>query len=280
MGGALTLPPRSVSPPTYEICALSASFSYVGDSARGERAAPGGVLGVKGLARREPDDGDRSPCLTGALPRRGVGREDPFGQWPEPGLLARVIHGLRAKRPASERGPGMHAQVVRPGGVLRKAELRRDERHALTVMEGDDDVASHPPRARAARFQQRRGERRNQSEAPSAQAQEQRVDLPHDRPRDPPHRACPGDPGKGATDQAAACGGVDERQVGCRHRRRTRGGAAPAHRARTSGSSGPCINSAGATAGRLHPVAPTRCRIRVRPSAGLPSSTEVRRGRR
>src|SRR3954447_2385287 len=169
------------------------------------------------LARGQLDDRDDAPGASGPRTVSGICREDPIRELPDPGSLRLVIDDLRVEWPPAELHVGMDAKVVEPRRVVRQTQLRGDDRHPLPVVEVDDAVASRPTGSRAARLEQRRREQQAHSDPSSADAQQERVELPHDTPREPAERTRPDEPRVGAVDDAPPPLGIDVWKVAFRH---------------------------------------------------------------
>src|SRR3954468_20440609 len=169
------------------------------------------------LARGQLDDRDHAPSASGPRTVSGICREDPIRELPDPRSLRLVIDDLRVEWPPAELHVGMDAEVVEPRRVVRQTQLRGDDRHPLPVVEVDDAVASRPAGSRAARLEQRRREQQAHSDPSSADAQQERVELPHDTPREPAERTRPDEPRVGAVDDAPPPPGIDVWKVAFRH---------------------------------------------------------------
>src|SRR4051794_2323946 len=160
-------------------------------------------------AWKQLHDGDRPPRARGALAVGGIAGKDAVGQRPQPPALRLVGHHPGPERLAAEDDVGVGPQVVKPRRVLREAELRRDDRHPLAVVEVDDPVAPRLPAARASRLQQRRGQQQPEPDPSAGQPEQQRIELPDDRPRHPAHHAGARQPRVRAIQRAAGCERID-----------------------------------------------------------------------
>src|SRR4051794_40595332 len=74
----------------------------------------------------------------------------------------------------------MLADVVVPGRVVRPSTQRRDDCHAIAVVEVEGRVSARLPRPRAAGLEQRRANRPRGAEPTPREPQQVAVDLPGD----------------------------------------------------------------------------------------------------
>src|SRR4051812_27678309 len=133
-----------------------------------------------GLARYQLDDRDDPSSLTGQLTEVGVRWVDAVSKTPQSLPLGFVLHDFGAERQAAENDVGMLAQVVVPGWVLRPATQRRDDRHPIAVVEVERGIPARLSCARAARLEQRGGNRCRGAEPTPRELQQMRIDLPGD----------------------------------------------------------------------------------------------------
>ena len=99
------------------------------------------------------NDRNDPSSLPGPLTVVGVLREDAVGKIPQSLPLGFVIHDFGTEWQAVEDDVGMLEEVVVPGWVLRRPPLRRDDHHAIAVVEVERGVPTPPTCPRASRLE-------------------------------------------------------------------------------------------------------------------------------
>ncbi len=120
------------------------------------------------LARDQLKDRDDPFCLPGLLAVGGVPGEDAVSKIPQSLPVGFVLHEFSAERQIAENNVGMLAQVVVPGWVRRPPPLRRDDRHAIAVVEVERGIPTRLACPRTSLLKQRRGKRPRGAEPSSS----------------------------------------------------------------------------------------------------------------
>jgi hypothetical protein len=96
------------------------------------------------LARNQLNDRDDSSSLPGLLAEVRVLGVDAVSKLPRSLPLGCVLHDFGPERLTAVNNVGMLAEVVVPGWVSRPAPQRRDDGHAIAIMEVQGGIPTRP----------------------------------------------------------------------------------------------------------------------------------------